>query len=400
MFSSRSNRLDYQLFFSTRDAFRPLAWNRLVVVVCFSDVLKCMFIWATDWEPTQLWTLSILALATCQCLCPRLDARNPLRRALSLWSPMVAILLLGPSVPYSCDHCDEFFQDHTFTLIRASVTKWIAYLVLLLVVLLATISRMQLPSIIRLADSAIGWKLALWRKTAVNLCMFVAAVMLAAASGGLQTLIISSQACALLIVSFGNLQIPAALLRVVLAAFCLAQSGHYGRDGDKRNLVTSLAIFYVMVLGQGILYIVPCIFQVFSFILRRSLVRRAGFRGEWGVECVDLYYLYAYEKHMEGGILSAKDISIFTFAMESLESDTPKIQLHGVQMLHSFLRKDTIKTMTISKLTNSTKTITSLLKMLGQKSEGHRDTRLFAAKVLAEVAVSLQFSLSLGQFGR
>lgn len=73
-----------------------------------------------------------------------------------------------------------------------------------------------------------------------------------------------------------------------------------------KNLATSLGIFYVMVLGQGILYIVACILQVFSFILRRFLVRGAGLRGERGVEYVDLYYSYAFEKHMEGHILSAK----------------------------------------------------------------------------------------------
>uniref|UniRef100_A0ACD5TEV2 Uncharacterized protein n=1 Tax=Avena sativa TaxID=4498 RepID=A0ACD5TEV2_AVESA len=166
--------------------------------------------------------------------------------------------------------------------------------------------------------------------------------------------------------------------------------GDYGDGGDTTNLVPSLAIFYVMVLGQRILYILPCILQVFSFILRRSLVRRAGLRGEWGVESVDLYYLYAFEKHMEGGILSAKNISIITFAVESLKSDTPKMQLLGVQMLHSFLKKEPLKAMTISKLTDSTKTVTSLLKMLGWTSQGQRDIRYFAAKVLAELAVSLR----------
>uniref|UniRef100_A0ACD5XU22 Uncharacterized protein n=1 Tax=Avena sativa TaxID=4498 RepID=A0ACD5XU22_AVESA len=310
---------------------------------------------------------------------------------------MVAIILLGPSVPYSCDDCSYYLDNNRSFTIKPSFAKWIVYLVLSVVVLLLTISRMQFPSIIKLADCAMGRKLAFWSKTAINLCMFVAAVMLAVTSGGLWTLITMCQ----MIVSFGNLQVAAAIFRVDVVAYRILQRDKYDDIDCKTNFGRSLRIFYGMVLGQGffffltslgqgLLYLVPCILQVFSFILRRSLVRHAGFRGQWGVDCVDLYYSYAYEKHMEGGILSAKKISIVTFAMKILKSDTLKMQLRGVQMLHSFLKKEPFRTMTISKLTDSTKTVTSLLKMLGWTNEEHRDIRLFAAKVLAELAESLQ----------
>uniref|UniRef100_A0ACD5Y0A7 Uncharacterized protein n=1 Tax=Avena sativa TaxID=4498 RepID=A0ACD5Y0A7_AVESA len=388
MFSKPNNRTDYQLFFGTSGAFRHLTWSGMVEVVCFSDVLMCLLIWNKYSEAIDLSNLSILTLMTCRFLCPRLHVHNPLRRALSLWSPMVAIILLGPSVPYSCDDdCSYYLENNRSFTVRASVAKWIVYVVLSVVVLLLTISRMQFSSIIKLADSAMGRKLAFWHKTAINLCMCVAAVMLAVTSGGLWTLIIMSQVT----VSFGNLQVPAAILRVEIVAFRFLETGRSDDIGGNTNLGRSLRIFYGLVLGQGILYLVACILQVFSFILRRSLVRRAGFRGQQGVECVDLYYSYAYEKHMEGSILSAKKISIVTYAMKTLKSDTPKMQLHGVQMLHSFLKKEPFRTMTISKLTDSTKTVTSLLKMLGWTNVEHRDIRLFAAKVLAELAESLQF---------
>jgi hypothetical protein len=64
---------------------------------------------------------------------------------------------------------------------------------------------MQLPSIIKLADSAAGRKLIFWRKIVMNLCMFVAAVMLVVTSGSLGILIILFQAYGLMVVSFGNL---------------------------------------------------------------------------------------------------------------------------------------------------------------------------------------------------
>ncbi|KAK3149907.1 hypothetical protein QOZ80_3AG0224530 [Eleusine coracana subsp. coracana] len=37
---SRNNRLDYQVFFYTRGAVRPVGWNGLLVVVCLSNVLE------------------------------------------------------------------------------------------------------------------------------------------------------------------------------------------------------------------------------------------------------------------------------------------------------------------------------------------------------------------------
>ncbi|KAE8779822.1 hypothetical protein D1007_47046 [Hordeum vulgare] len=203
------------------------------------------------------------------------------------------------------------------------------------------------------------------------------------------------QAYSIVVVLFGNLQIPAAVVRVGVAVDGLCGLRYIAlvqtSNDDMKNLATSLGIFYVIVLGQGTLYIVACIIQVFSFILQRFLVRGAGLRGERGVEYVDLYYSYAFKKHMEGHILSAKDISIIKFAMESLKSDGPKMHLQGLQMLDSFLKKEPFRTMTISKFTSSTDTVATLLNMLELTSEaGYRDIRLFAAKVLAELAVSLR----------
>ncbi|KAF0906414.1 hypothetical protein E2562_011412 [Oryza meyeriana var. granulata] len=86
--------------------------------------------------------------------------------------------------------------------------------------------------------------------------------------------------------------VPAALVRVVLALLRLVQHNYFG-DSDMTNLGPSLSIFYGMVLGQGILYIVAGMLEVFSFIPRRSLVRHGGFTGQWGVESVSLYYAYA-----------------------------------------------------------------------------------------------------------
>ncbi|KAF0887611.1 hypothetical protein E2562_002328 [Oryza meyeriana var. granulata] len=135
------------------------------------------------------------------------------------------------------------------------------------------------------------------------------------------------------------------------------------------NLVRSLNIFYGIVLGQGILYILACLLEVFSFIPRRSLIRRAGFR-----------------------VLAAKKISFVNFALDSLNSSdsSSRKKLYGVKVLHIFLTKESFRAETIQKLTASTQTMASLFSMLGWTSNGDKDIRLFTAKVIAELAGSLQ----------
>uniref|UniRef100_A0ACD5YYQ9 Uncharacterized protein n=1 Tax=Avena sativa TaxID=4498 RepID=A0ACD5YYQ9_AVESA len=202
-----------------------------------------------------------------------------------------------------------------------------------------------------------------------------------------------------MVASFGNLQIPAALLRVGMALWGLRVIpqnlfGSYEQVNTnhvyKANLLPSLNIFYVMVLGQGMLYISAGILEHFSFILRRSLVSCAGLRGLQGVQCVNLYYAYAFNKCMEGAVLAPKKTSLVTFAMDSLKSDSPKMQLYGLKMLISFLKKEPLKTRTKSKLTTSMKTVTFLVNMLGWTSEGDKVIRSLAAKVTAEIADNLR----------
>uniref|UniRef100_A0A0E0EFB0 DUF4220 domain-containing protein n=1 Tax=Oryza meridionalis TaxID=40149 RepID=A0A0E0EFB0_9ORYZ len=200
-----------------------------------------------------------------------------------------------------------------------------------------------------------------------------------------QLMIIVYEVSALLFLSSGNFQIPAAVVHVVLALIRL-----YGVEREKHNLKPSLNIFYGMVLGQGILYIIACLVEVFSFIPRRYLIRRGGFGGQMGVEYVNSYYAYAFEESMGGAVLAPKKISLITFAMDSLNSDSSRKKLYGVQMLHKFLKKEQLRTKTIKKLTKDTNTVASLFDMLGWTSEGDEEIRLFAAKVTAELAGRLR----------
>ncbi|BAT02968.1 Os07g0653000 [Oryza sativa Japonica Group] len=281
------------------------------------------------------------------------------------------------------------------------MAKWmIAYVVLLVLMLLLTISRLQFPSIIKLLNGTLGSKQEFWCQFTLKLCIIASIIMpvLIVPDTSDRYVIIILEALALVLVLFGNLQIPTATVRVALALLRLLPHNYYSDDepideknfGDKTNLVASLNIFYGMVLGQGILYITACIFEVFSFIPRRSLIRHGGFEGQWGVASINLYYAHAFEKYMEGGVLAPKKISLVTFAMDSLNSDSPKMQLYSVQMLHIFLQREPIRERVIAKLTTSTKNMARLINMLGWTSPSHKVVRLYAAKATVELAKSLR----------
>ncbi|KAJ1292237.1 hypothetical protein BS78_02G376700 [Paspalum vaginatum] len=379
----RNNRLDYQLFFHTRGALKPLGWSGLIIIVCLTNAWNYTLKLTNDDQIAPAVLLLMLALVVPGLFqssrsLERLSER--LYHAISLWSPLVAILLMVPLIA-------KFTSEN-------KVAKWIVFSILLLVVLLLTGRR--------LADHVMGNKQVFWRRLVLNLCMFVSLVILIFMPDdpSNRVLVFFYELYALVLVSFGNLQIPAAVTRVVLSLLRLAnQNDYYGDDKDnpgKVNLRSTLNIFYGMVLVQGTLYVVACILEFFSFIPRRLLARRGGFGGRFGLESVSLYYAYALEKSMEGDVLGPKKTGIISFTMHCLDSDMPKMQLHGIRTMHSLLRREATRPRVLSRLTTSTKTMTRLVDILGWSGEGYTEIRLLAAKVIAELATSLRVTAAPG----
>uniref|UniRef100_A0A0E0AL17 BLE2 protein n=1 Tax=Oryza glumipatula TaxID=40148 RepID=A0A0E0AL17_9ORYZ len=387
---------------------RPLGWNWLIAIVCILDVWKLLIPLPHKknvMAAVVLYAMVILLILG-KSMTPKFQPslRNPLRRAISLWSPLAAILLMTPAIQHG--HSRVFVRNITgngsistitgdFAPTRSTVVaKWIVFLLLLISVLVVTISRLQFPRIIKLLDSARGRKLVSWRRSIQNICMFAALVMLVLTTDGFfRFLIIGMLVIVAVMVSSGNLQIPAAVLRVVFAGLALSHLMALHKDNkedEETNLVPSLIVFYAMVMAQGILYTVACILEIFSFIPRRSLIRRAGFRGQLGVEYVNMYYAYALEKCMEKAVFAPKKTSLGNFAMDSLNSDSPKNHLYGIQLMHSLLEKETTRVRLLEKLITSTKTMARIISMLGWTSPNYMMVRLYAAKVTAELAKDLQ----------
>ncbi|KAF8668953.1 hypothetical protein HU200_052164 [Digitaria exilis] len=313
----------------------------------------------------------------------RLFRYNPLRRAISLWTPFVPILFMGLSI---------YYAKHF-----GSMAMLVPFLLLLVVALVLTISRKQV----------------FWHPVLLNACTIATGVMVVFMMGNSddydepddyyleKVFIFVVELCAIAVLSLGNLQIPAAIVRVVLALLRLVPHDYYGdnitkidtsidKNWSKINLAPSLNIFYGMVLGQGVLYSVACILEIFSFIPRRYLARRGGFGGRWGLESVNLYYAYAFEKYLHGDVLAPKNISLNNFAIDSLNSDTPKMQFTGIRIMHSLLQKHTTRRRIFLKANASTETMTRLINMLDWTSPEDTTVRLFAAKVTAELSTRIR----------
>ncbi|CAO2208697.1 unnamed protein product [Urochloa humidicola] len=185
--------------------------------------------------------------------------------------------------------------------------------------------------------------------------------------------------------------IPGAVTRIVLSSLGI---GSLPDNNYDKTLLQSMMVFYVLTLCQGTLYIVACISDIFSFFLRRSLARQSGLRGKLGARVVDLYYHSAYIKCMETGILAAgKEISLASFAIESVSSSSRKEQLAGVLILDSLLQQ---REELVSRIACSSKVVSTLVGMLGWTHVQDGDIRLFAARVTAKLAFSLRVAATPG----
>jgi hypothetical protein len=385
---SRNNKLDYQLFFHTKGAFRRLGWNGLIIVVCLSNIMNYRI--GIDHTGMKVPSALRVMLYVIDIMVPpvlgmfhSLGALKVLPRSTLMYSPLVAILLMVPSIA-------------VFTTKNTTI-KWIVFTLLFLPVFLITIisSRLPFPIIRRLLDSSLGTKKIFRRQRIMRLCMF-AALAMSVFMSDCWMVVVLYDLYALVVVSFGNLQIPAAVARIAIALMRLVNHNYYGEDANdsgksKTNIAPSLNIFYGMVLGQGILYVMACLLENFvSFIPKKSLARRSGLTSRCGRNFISLYYSHALEKSMEGDVLAPKKISLNNYAINCLDSEKPEMQLHGIQVMHSLLLREETRKQLFTKLTSSTKVMARVIEMLGWSSPQDRNIRFFAAKVICELATSLR----------
>ncbi|XP_066333090.1 uncharacterized protein [Miscanthus floridulus] len=190
-----------------------------------------------------------------------------------------------------------------------------------------------------------------------------------------------------------NFLIPAAVIQVLLSSLRIQSlhSDYPNEDSPSPNMMPAIEVFYVLAICQGSFYITASILGLFSFFPRRMLVRQLKLRGQQGAKAIDLYYESAYMTCMEIGLFSTrKTVSVARFAKESLSSKTSeRIQLAGVLILGSLLHenKETKSSQQLrTKIIRSNKTLSALICMLGWEDVRHRDTRLTAARVIANIA--------------
>jgi hypothetical protein len=71
---------------------------------------------------------------------------------------------------------------------------------------------------------------------------------------------------------------------------------------------------------------------------------------------------------MKGNVLGPKNIGLNCFAIYCLDSNMPKMHLHGIRIMHSLLLREETRIQLFTKLTNSTKAMAKLIKMLDWSS--------------------------------
>lgn len=93
---------------------------------------------------------------------------------------------------------------------------------------------------------------------------------------------------------------------------------------------------------------------------------------------------------MERDVIAPKNVSLTAFAMDSLDADSPAMQLHGLRIMHRLLQREPTRTKLFAKLTTSNKTMARIIAMLDWRRPEDTEIRLFAAKIAAELAKSLR----------
>ncbi|CAL4962614.1 unnamed protein product [Urochloa decumbens] len=190
----------------------------------------------------------------------------------------------------------------------------------------------------------------------------------------------------------GNIQIPMALARIGLSSMRLSsKESHMILNGDNNNehLAPALKIFYSMVLGQGTLYILACICESVLFHFLRGSLACALSDVKEGFKSVDLYYEHAYDKCMADGVLAQEDLNLFRFAIDSLSSNSRTKKLAAVQIMHSLLLPREASKLHVAEITTSTKAVATLISMLSWTRPQDQDIRFFAAKIVTELAGDL-----------
>lgn len=205
-----------------------------------------------------------------------------------------------------------------------------------------------------------------------------------------------------------NLQIPTAIAQVVFSSWKIwmppnKEPAHqqqqqlgtgiilYGLEPNTTDhSIHYSSILYTLTLFQGMLYIVACVAAQSSTFIRRSLVRQSGLSGEQGVRAVYLYYQQVYTTCTQTGVLSGGDnnLSLASFAIHSLSSNSRELQLAGVFVLDCFLRRGIGSEELVSAITSDSTSVSTLIRMLARTAVQDKDTRLLAARVTAELAAT------------
>ncbi|CAN6251539.1 unnamed protein product [Urochloa humidicola] len=380
---SRQSRSDDQLLFKTTGGIRNKRvrmgrgflyyLNAVIMIVCLSRALGILL----DRYIPRKQNIYVLLFATL-ALASKLELSAYITRISTLGTISTATLVLrcGPVVSLLIFAIARVkFDDHPVgkkLVIKMStlVLSWLLYNGLILSLRWQRLNRHR----------------KLMNDSALKFCFVILSIMVVVCL----ILIFNGWASWTLFATFvlGNIQIPFAVVRIVLSSLRLFGSKGSHHETENDHLVPALKVFYSMVLAQGVLYIMACLSEsLLSSRFRKSLAQHCG-----SDESVELYYEHSYDRYMEDGLLASEDLNIFRFAIDSLDSNTNEKKLAAVQILHSILEQEASKTALHSKIIACTKAVDTLISMLGWRplEDDGLKIKLFAAKITTKLAGDLQ----------
>lgn len=176
-------------------------------------------------------------------------------------------------------------------------------------------------------------------------------------------------------VAVGNLQIPAALGRIVLSTMRLNQI-HLTRNTRNILVVRSLYAFYSIVSIQGALYLLACIIDsLFSGLICSLIAKEMGNFHKMGIDAIGYYYEETVIKCTSEGCFSW---NLFSYSIHKLESNNISDQVSALFIMCSHLKFEIQGC--LSKIILHPRTVTILMDLLECPAD---ETHHMLIKVLA-----------------
>jgi hypothetical protein len=183
--------------------------------------------------------------------------------------------------------------------------------------------------------------------------------------------------------------LPVFVLFNIAASLLRLWQQDYGKEANQKP---AAIIFYSIAFCQGVLYFLWFILDISKGLPVTHVVKKCEFEPSWGTECVRRYLKDTKKMYLKDLLTATRGRNLVTYASSLLDSDYKEDYESGARILVVFIGKQKLPVEEL--IRSSRKRIQKLVMMLSWTDRDYQDTRLFAAKIVAHVALHI----SIAQF--